>query len=269
MFNKIFEFSKVALSAPSFGLGVWPVIYRNYKIYSQTGWSQTLLSLLEPLLIWTAFGYFLGHWVPSIAGVDYITYLFPTMIALSGAQVSYFESTLGSIAKLSKNNLYRSWSYTSLSDSEIVLGEILWSTLKGALACLSLVVVGWIADMVSLHAAFQILFISILGCYAFSAFGFFVATKKGRTERLLGITQVFFILPMFLFSNTFFPIDLVLPSNSGVVHVLPMANFMTLLRSSHQQLMHPLTFFSIGYLVVWGICFTNLATHQWKNRFRS
>lgn len=269
MFNRIFDFSRVIFSTPVAGLGVWPVILRNFKIFSQTAWTHLLLSFVEPLLVWAAFGYFLGHWIPNIGGVEYINYLFPTMVGLTGAQVSYFESTLGSLTKLNRNRVYRSWSYSALSENEIVLGEILWGTIKGTIACVALILLGWIGDMITFQGCIQIVFISFLGCYVFSSFGFWVATKKGSSEKRLGLIQVFFILPMYLFSNTFFPVQLVVTDYSNVVHFFPLANVMTLLRAVHQHSLDSTVFFSLGYLVVWGVCFTNLATLQWKNRFRS
>jgi lipooligosaccharide transport system permease protein len=268
MLNRIVGLAKITMLLPPLGSGSKAVLLRNFKVFAQSAWLQTLISLLEPLFIWVAFGYFLGHWVPDIGGVDYFTYLLPAIIALSGMQGSFYESTLGPQTKQNREHVYRMWSYTALSESEIVGGEILWAALRGWASSALMIVVAWLADFISFRSVVEMSLIMALACYSFSAFGFWLATRKEKNEGQIGLVQVAFILPMFLFSNTFFPLDLVLPNLHGIVDAFPMANVMTLLRSSQHQQIDPLFLFAVGYLVLWCILFTNLANHHWTSRYR-
>ena len=269
MFNKVLFFLKISFAVPSAGHGTYAVVRRNLKIFSQSAWLQTIIGLFEPLVIWVAFGYFLGHWIPEISGINYFAYLLPAVIALSGTQASFYESTLGTQNKRDGTHIYRQWSYTSLTDSEITVGEISWAAMRGWASSAMMIFVAWITDFIAFKSLIEMCLIMALGCYAFAALGFWLSTKNTNNTGTIGLVQVLFILPMFLFSNTFFPLELVLPKFHAVIDVFPMANLMTLLRSSQNQRIDPQFVFALGYLFLWSIIFTNLATHQWSSRYRS
>ena len=201
------------LSAPLALVRPTRMVERNLLVYRRT-FMVIFSGFFEPLFYLFSMGFGVGSLVGAVAldngsTVPYAVFVAPALLASSAMNGAIYETTNNFFFKLKYAKLYDAIISTPMSLTDVARGEILWALLRG-----SLYVVGFLAVIAVLGIGGLGLISSPLGILAFPAamvvgFGFagagMAAATFIRKWQDFDILQLA-IMPMFLFSGTFYPI---------------------------------------------------------------
>ena len=213
-------------------VGPLPVLERNFIVYRRL-WVVVLSGFFEPVFYLAAVGYGTGSLVAvaiEVDGrpVDYVAFVAPAMLAASVMNGALFDSTLNFFYKLRYAGVYHGMLSTTLSTASVMLGEVAWALIRGALYGSGFLVLAAALGLVdSPWALLTLAALPLIGA-AFAALGM-AATTFVRTWQDTNYYQLA-ILPMFLLSTTFYPMS-VLPGWAQVaVQASPLYHAVALLR---------------------------------------
>jgi lipooligosaccharide transport system permease protein len=185
------------------------LVERNIYVYRHQ-WMMLLSGFFEPLFYLVGIGFGLGALVGTVPGPDgqpipYQLFVAPALLASSAMNGAIAESTFNFFFKLNYSKTFAAILSTPLSPGDIALGELAWALIRcglyaigfmGVMLALGLFVSPWVIFAVPG---------AILVGLAFAAVGM-AATTFMKTWQDFDLIQLV-ILPLFLFSGTFYPID--------------------------------------------------------------
>ena len=231
------------------------LIERNLYVYRH-GWMVLLSGFFEPLFYLLGIGFGLGALIGTIPGPDgqpisYQLFVAPALLASAAMNGAINESTFNFFFKLNYNKTFTSILSTPLSPSDIALGELGWALIRGGLYA-----VGFMGVMVVFGlfvSPWVILAVpaALLVGFAFGAVGM-AATSFMKTWQDFDLIQLV-VLPMFLFSGTFYPIDGYPPLLQAFVRITPLYQGVDLIRSLTVGAISPVLLVHVAYLSIMGI----------------
>ena len=141
----------------------------------------------------------------TAAPISYAAFIAPGLLAASAMNGAVFDSTFNVFFKLKYARLYDAMLATPLGPVDIALGEIGWALIRGGLYALGfLTVMAGFGLLVSPWALLA-LPAALLVAFAFAAIGM-AATSYMRSWQDFDLVTLA-VLPMFLFSTTFYPLS--------------------------------------------------------------
>ena len=243
---------------PSFTLGSrrsMRLVERNLYVYKH-GWMILLSGFFEPLFYLLGIGFGLGALIGMIPGpggqeISYQLFVAPALLASAAMNGAINESTFNFFFKLNHNKTFTAILSTPLAPGDIALGELAWALIRGGLYA-----VGFMGVMVLLG-----LFISpwvilavpaaLLVGFTFGAVGM-AATSFMRTYQDFDLIQLV-VLPLFLFSGTFYPIDAYPEALRIFVQLTPLYQGVDLIRALTVGAISPVLIVHVAYLLVVGV----------------
>ncbi|MHB1987092.1 MAG: ABC transporter permease [Acidimicrobiales bacterium] len=190
--------------------------YRYFALRYRRTWRGTLTnSILYPILYLLAMGLGLGHLVNShlahhggtrrLGGVGYVQFIAPGLLVATAMQWGTNESMYPVMGGLKWLKTYHAILATPVRVKDILYAHLAWvATRVGASSALFLLVLAIFGDVVS-PLALVALPVAILTGVAFAApVAAFTATQDN--DSALALLYRLGIVPLFLFSGTFFPI---------------------------------------------------------------
>jgi lipooligosaccharide transport system permease protein len=231
------------------------MIERNLMVYRHT-WVVLLSGFFEPLFYLLSIGFGLGVLVGDVTGpggqpIPYALFVAPALLAASSMNGAITESTFNFFFKLNYDKTFASILTTPMSPADISLGELGWALIRGALYTLGFLVVMALFGLVRSPLILLTLPGSLLIGFAFAAVGM-AATSFMRTWQDFDLIQLV-ILPMFLFSATFYPIETYPPVLQIVVRLTPLYQGVDLIRSLTVGAISPILLVHVAYLSVMGM----------------
>ena len=124
--------------------------------------------------------------------------------------------------------LYDAMLATSLGPMDVALGEIAWSLLRGGLYSAAFVLVMLVMGLLESWWALLAVPVALLIALGFGAVGMAITSFMRTFQQLDWINTA--ILPMFLFSTTFYPLSVYPPAIQAVVRCLPLYQGIELMR---------------------------------------
>ncbi|MEJ3652735.1 ABC transporter permease [Actinomycetes bacterium KLBMP 9759] len=220
---------------------------------TRRAWTAFLSGFFEPVFYLVAMGQGLGSLVGPLPGPDgspvsYIAFIAPGLLAASAMNGAVFDSTFNVFFKLRYARLYDAMLATPLGPVDIALGEIGWALLRGGLYALGfLAVMGGFGLLVSPWALLA-LPAALVVAFAFAAVGM-AATSYMRSWQDFDLVTLV-IMPMFLFSTTFFPLSVYPRWLQIVVECLPLYHAVELMRGLTTGLVGPGMLVHVAYFGV-------------------
>ena len=214
------------------------MVERNLLVYRRT-FMVIFSGFFEPLFYLFSMGFGVGALVGAVqldngSTVAYAVFVAPALLASSAMNGAIYETSNNFFFKLKYAKLYDAVIATPMSLEDVARGEILWALLRG-----SLYVVGFLVVIAVLGIAGLGLISSPLGILAFPAamvvgFAFagagMAATTFVRKWQDFDFLQLA-IMPMFLFSGTFYPISAYPPALQVFVQCTPLYRGVHLIRA--------------------------------------
>jgi lipooligosaccharide transport system permease protein len=205
---------------------------RDVTLYRRT-WKLTFLpQFFTPLFYLVAMGFALGIYIgDSIEGYDYIQYIAPGLAASAAMNASAFELTFNTFVKMNFARLYDAVITTPLEPEDVALGEIFWavtrSVLYGLIFLTVMVVLGLVrhpANIPLTVVAFALTGLSI---------GMVALIFTGLVSDIDMFSYFFnlFLVPLFLFSGIFFPINVLPPAAQAIAWFTPLLHGVEMTRA--------------------------------------
>jgi lipooligosaccharide transport system permease protein len=187
------------------------VVEHRMLVYRRTFRASLFSSFLTPALFLAAMGVGLGTYVdasanPALGGVPYIAFLAPGLLAAACMQSAAFEATFPIMAGLLWSRVFHAMHATPISGRDIALGNLVWIAIRMLLIATVFTLV-----IVLFGAATSPLILLAIPAAALTGMAFaapiaaFAATQR-TPDRFNAIFR-FGIMPLFLFSGTFYPIE--------------------------------------------------------------
>ncbi|HJQ77138.1 MAG TPA: ABC transporter permease [Acidimicrobiia bacterium] len=205
---------------------------KNFLAYRRL-WTVIFSGFFEPVFYLFAVGIGVGALVGQVAGpggrlVSYAAFVAPAMMAASAMNGSVIETTFNIFFKLQFGKVYEGILTTPMQPSDIAIGEIGWALLRGVLYSTAFIGVMFVMGMTeSWLAVFAIPAATLIG-FAFGAVGLAASTWMRSWQDFDLVTLV--TMPLFLFSGTFFPIDVYPPAVQLIAKFSPLYHGTELLR---------------------------------------
>ncbi len=240
------------------GLGgrrAWLLIERNLFVY-RSGWLVLLSGFFEPLFYLLSIGFGIGGMVGDVPGpngelIPYAVFVAPALLATASMNGAIAESTFNVFFKLNYAKTYDAVLSTPMAPGDVALGEIGWAVIRSSLYAIGFMVVILVMQLVQSPWAVFAIPAAMLMSFAFAAVGM-AATTFMRSWQDFDLINIV-IMPLFLFSGTFFPITSYPPALQLVVALTPLYQGVDLLRSLILGHIDATLLFHVVYLVVMGL----------------
>lgn len=206
---------------------------RSVYLYRRQ-WLMIASGFLEPLFYLAAIGFGVGALVGSVPGpngepVPYQVFVAPALLASSMMNGAITEVMFNAYGKLRWEKVYDAVLATPLGVGDIALGEIGWAIFRGGLYAVGFVCVMAVLGLIRSPLALLTIPGALLEGFAFAAAGL-AATTFVRGWQDFDLIQVV-LQPLFLFSATFFPLDIYPEPLRIVVQLTPLYHAVALLRA--------------------------------------
>ncbi|CAN5295805.1 ABC transporter permease [soil metagenome] len=238
------------------------VISRGVLAVGSTNYLVVLSGFFEPIFYLLSFGFGLGSIVGTVTASDgsqipYPAYIAPALLAVSAMNGAVYDSTWNVFFKMNYAKLYQGMLSTSLGPLDVALGEILLALLRGGLYAVAFMVVMQLAGLNLAWTALLALPAILLIAFGFASFGMAVTSYLKTFQQMDWIN--FILLPMFLFSATFFPLSVYPTPVQWIIEALPLWHGVELVRGLTTGILGPVLLVHVLYYLVMiaiGLVFT-------------
>src|ERR1035437_4274275 len=214
------------------------IVQRNMLVYRRT-FLVIFSGFFEPLFYLFAMGFGVGALIGTVplgngTSVPYAVFVAPALLASSSMNGAIYETSNNFFYKLKVAKLYDAIIATPMSLTDVARGEVMWALLRGtlyAIGFLAVIVLAGLAGLglVSSPLALLAFPAAMIVGFAFAGAGM-AATTFVRQWRDFDYLQLA-IMPMFLFSGTFYPIDAYPPALQVFVQATPLYRGVHLIRA--------------------------------------
>jgi lipooligosaccharide transport system permease protein len=232
------------------------LLERGFIAFRSSTWMIVLSGFVEPVLYLLSFGYGIGKLLPTIdiggQNIQYAAFIAPALLATSAMNGAIYDSTMNVFFKLNHDRIYHGMLATSMGPLDVALGEIGWALLRGfSYACAFM---GVVAPLGLIQSVWGLLAIpaAVLIAFGFASVGMAITSYLTSFQQLEVINV--FLLPMFLFSGSFYPLSVFPQWLQFVANLLPLTHAINLVRG---LCLGNLSFSLLGhalYFVVMIIC---------------
>jgi lipooligosaccharide transport system permease protein len=231
------------------------LVERALMLYRRTP-SVLISGAFEPLFYLVGIGFGLGALVGSLPAPDgtpipYGAFVAPGLLAASAMNGAMFEATMNFFFKLRYQKLYDAILSTPLGVGDVAVGEVTWALMRGALYATSFILIAAALGLILSPLAILAIPGALLIGFAFGAIGMAMSSFM-RSWQDFDLVQLP-LLPMFLFSATFFPLDAYPPVLQTVVQLTPLYHGVALERALTTGHVGPENLVNVAYLVVMGL----------------
>ncbi len=228
------------------------VLERNVLVYRRL-WLIVFSGFFEPLFYLFSIGIGISKLVGPVAGpngelVEYTAFVAPALLAASAMNGAVFESTMNIFYKLKWAKTYDGMLAAPLSVWDIAIGEITWSQIRGGLYAAAFLLVALVMGLLQSWWAIMALPAALLIGVAFGAAGFATTTFLKSWQDFDLITLV--TMPLFLFSATFYPLDVYPPVLQAIAQFSPLYHGVEMIRALTLGVVDASIFIHVAFLVV-------------------
>ncbi len=242
----------------------WKVVERDVMAYRRM-WLIFLTGFAEPLLFLLSIGLGVGHLVGGVHGpggatVDYPDFVAPGLLAATAMNGAVFDATFNFFFKFKYSKSFAAMLATPLGTGDVARGELAWSLLRGTtysgvflltMALLGLVSSPW----------------AVLGLPAAALIGFaFAGAGMAATTWMRSFVDFDYVnlalIPLFLFSGTFFPLSQYPTGVQWIVRCTPLYQGVALERALVFGHLEPVLLVHVAYLATMGVVGIRIASRR-------
>jgi lipooligosaccharide transport system permease protein len=245
---------------------VGSVWQRNLEAFLRTYRVNFIPPFIEPLLYLLALGFGLGTYIEAVDGVPYPVFIAPALVSISVMNSAFYECTYSSFVRMYYQKTFDAIIATPVSIDEVIAGEMIWGATRGVIYAglmLPVLILFGVAAMPSSLLLIPFAFIAGL-LFAGIAMCFTAITPSIET---LNYPSFLFITPMFLFSGTFFPLDL-LPDavRYAALAALPLTHVVEINRAITLEAVSAANLLNLAWIAVATTIFCSLAIRLMRRR---
>jgi lipooligosaccharide transport system permease protein len=231
------------------------LVHRNLLVARRT-WVVFASGLFEPFFYLFSIGIGIGGLIGPVvtdtgAALSYQAFVAPGLLAAAAMNGAIYDSVFNLFFKLRYSKLYDAVLATPLSAADAAVAETAWAVLRGATYSAAFLVIMGILGLLGSWWAVLALPAAILIGFAFAAVGL-AATTFLRGWQDFEFVQLA-LLPLFLFSTTFYPLSTYPEPLQVVVQCTPLYHGIELVRGLVTGDVHWSLLGSAAYLAVLGL----------------
>jgi lipooligosaccharide transport system permease protein len=186
------------------------LVERNILVYRHQ-WIIIVSGAFEPVFYLLGIGLGLGAIIDTVPLSDgrmvpYAAFVGPALVATAAMNGAVFETIFNVFFKLNYAKTYDGVLATPMGISEIAIGELLWALMRATLYAVIMFFLMLAMGLILSPLGVLMIPAALLVAAAFAAAGL-AGTSYLRTVNDFDIPLGLIVMPMFLFSGTFFPID--------------------------------------------------------------
>ena len=209
------------------------VVARGLLATKSSNYWVVLSGFFEPVFYLLSMGIGLGALVGTVVTttgeeVPYAAFIAPALLAVSAMNGAVFDSTWNVFFKMNYSKLYEGMLSTSLGPLDVAFGEILLALLRGAMYAVGFMIVMQVLGLNLAWTALLALPAVLLIAFGFASLGMAITSYMKTFQQMDWIA--FVMLPMFLFSATFYPITVYPTVIQWIVQALPLWHGVELVR---------------------------------------
>ncbi|MFF1827836.1 ABC transporter permease [Paenarthrobacter sp. NPDC058040] len=255
---------------PLYSRNAKAVVARGLMAAKSSTWLVLLSGFFEPVLFLLAMGVGMGSIVGTVQGpggeeISYAAYIAPALLAVSAMNGAIYDSTWNVFFKMNFAKLYQGMLYTSLGPLDVAIGEIFLALLRGLLYATGFTAVMGVMGLLTTWWAILVIPASVLIAFGFASFGMGITSFMKTFQQMDWIN--FFLLPMFLFSATFYPLSVYPQPIQWFIQAMPLWHGVELLRQISVGAFTPATAIHVAYYVVMIVLGIMLTTGRLRQLF--
>lgn len=204
---------------------------RNWTVYKKDLISNISPTVADPALIMVSLGLGLGAFITNVEGMTYMQFLAPGLTVATALFTSFFESSYGFFVRMNYENVFKAMLTTPIGVREVVVGEMIWVGLKGAIMSMGVAIVLSLFGMMT--NAWLIPTLAIVGFLVALPCGAMGLIATGTVNNINQFQTVysFIIAPLYFLSGIFFPIEQMNPAVRFVAEFFPLIHGVRLAQS--------------------------------------
>lgn len=180
---------------------------RNWIVYKKDLVANISPTVADPALVLVSLGLGLGSFITNVEGMSYMQFLAPGLTVATALFTSFFESSYGFYVRMTYENVYKAMLTTPIGVKEVVIGEMVWVGLKGAVMAVGVAIVlalfGLMTNPWLIPALASVGFLVALPC---GAMGLLSSAMVNNINQFQTVYS-FLIAPLYFLSGIFFPIS--------------------------------------------------------------
>jgi lipooligosaccharide transport system permease protein len=244
------------------------LIERNL-VSTKSFWPVLLSGFFEPVFFLFAIGVGIGQLAGDVTfgglSVDYTAYVAPAMLAASAMNGAVFEST-NIFFKLKYGKTYDGVLATPVEPLDVASGEIGWTLARGSIYAAAFMLVMTVMGLMESPLAILAFPATVLIGFAFGSVATAGVTYM-RTWQDLDLVG-FVTLPLFLFSATFFPLDVYPPVLQVIGWFSPLYHGVVLVRGLTLGVLSWTMLIDVAFLAALGIAGSVVTARRITNMLR-
>ena len=234
-------------------VGGMVVVERNVMVYRRT-WMILFSGFFEPLFYLFFFVYPLERFIGNVASggesIEYAAFVAPALLAASAMNGAFYDAT-NVFWKLRYGKVYDAMLSTPVGPKDVASGETIWAVVRALLySAAFLIVITGLGLVESWWAVLALPACFVIG-FGFAGAGIAAVTWM-RNWKDFDLLQLI-MLPMFMFSATFYPISVYPEALEWVVRALPLYQGIELVRALTTGDVDPSLLVNVGYLLALGL----------------
>jgi lipooligosaccharide transport system permease protein len=232
------------------------MVQRNLLVYKHS-WMVIFTGFFEPVFYLFGIGLGMGALVSSVDGISYVSFVAPGLLAASCLNGAVTDGCFNIWFKLHFMKTYDGILATPMRVPDVAFGEMLWAVTRGSMYAggflIVLLVVGRLTGrpVLLLPLASFAFPAAVLAATSFSALFVCITTFVRKIEDFDSVVGLA-VMPMFLFSGTFFPVSRVPLMPRIVIELLPLYHGTAMLRQLTTGAIDRTFALHVAYLVIVG-----------------
>lgn len=204
---------------------------RNWIVYKKDLISNISPTVADPAFIMVSLGLGLGTYLSNVEGMSYMQFLAPGLTVATSLFTSFFESSYGFFVRMTYENVFKAMLTTPIGVREVVVGEMIWVGLKGAVMSLCVgIVLALFGLMVNPWLLPLLLFVGFFVALPCGAMGLLSTALVNNINQFQTVYS-FLIAPLYFLSGIFFPISQMSKPIRIVADFFPLSHGVTLAQS--------------------------------------
>jgi len=210
------------------------ILERSLVALKSSNWFPVVSGFLEPLLYLFSFGYGVGTLIGDIQVsngqvVSYAMFIAPGLLATSAMNGAIYDSTWNVYFKLHEGKIYHGMLATSLGPLDVALGEILTALLRGFAYAVGFMAVATPMGLIPSWWGVLAIPAAVLIAFGFASIGMAI-TSYFKSYQQMGLINIS-LLPIFLFSGSFYPLSVFPDWAQIVIKTLPLWHAIEMIRN--------------------------------------
>lgn len=185
----------------------WHIVRRNWWVYRKDFLANIAPTVTDPVFFLLSLGLGLGAFITQIEGRSYAQFLAPGLAGSTAMFTAFFETSYGFFVRMNFEYIFKAMLTTPIGPREIVIGELIWVGLKGALMVTGVSLV--LAIFGLFHNPMLILlmpFVGFLTALPLGCVGLLSSCYVSNINQFQ-TCYAFIISPLYFFSGIFFPVE--------------------------------------------------------------